>query len=121
MVTWHPRKELIIYINEKQIEKYGGFKGIRRNPNFLTDIIKEVRNSDGDIFHKASILLKRLITARIFEDGNHRTAYVAVKYFLKENGEDVYIENYLEGQKFLKMIHAYSIVEIAEWLKHGSH
>lgn len=70
--------------------------------------------------HKAAYLLRELVTAHIFNDGNHRTAYVTVKDFLQQNNANLHVHDYSDAGRFLKNIQAYNIDDIAEWIKHGS-
>ena len=47
-------------------------------------IIQQVKKTEG-IYRKGAILLKEIVTTRIFQDGHHRTAYIIVKTFLFKN------------------------------------
>jgi prophage maintenance system killer protein len=60
----------------------------------LEEIVDKVRNQEGDVYDKAVTLLSAIITSHPFASGVRRTAYVATKAFLLENGEvmDVFYE-----------------------------
>ena len=55
----------------------------------LEEIIEKVRNQEGDIYDKAVTLLSAIVTSHPFASGVRRTAYVATKAFLLENGEAI--------------------------------
>lgn len=118
-MTWYPREDLIVYIHDEQIRKYGGRMGFHRDPSLLSAILKETRKYEGDIYQKAAFLLKEIVTAHVFEDGQHRTAFVTVEMFLRQNGETLYYRDYREAQRFLKRVHEHTLGEIAAWLRHG--
>jgi len=118
-MVWYPREELIIYIHDEQIHAYGGRLGFHRDSSLLTRIIKATREYDGDIYQKAAFLLRELITAHVFEDGQHRTGFMVAAVFLRENGESLHCADYRQARSFLKSIRMYNVDQIAEWLRHG--
>ena len=118
-MVWYPREELIIYIHDEQVKEYGGRLGFHRDRSLLTLIINETRRCEGDIFHKAAFLLRKTILTHVFKDGQHRTGFVMVDMFLRENHRKMYHSDYLQARTFLKRIRTYSIQEIVEWLKYG--
>ena len=120
-VTWYPRRELIVYIHDEQIKKYGGRMGFHRDPSLLDMIVRETRKYEGDIYQKAAFLLSKIIYTHVFKDGQHRTAFATTEMFLRKNGARIYYRDYKEAQRFLKEIGQYKIDEIAEWLRHGRH
>lgn len=84
----------------------------------LSFIIESVRKHDGDLYDKATKLLKEIVKAHCFESGNRRTAILATEAFLKANGEELRIEF---NAKILIGIREgfYTDFEIKEWL-HGN-
>ena len=68
---------------------------------------------------KAAILLRDIITVRMYRDANHRTALLTCETFLNENGKELWTENSQTPYMFIKEILNYSIDEIAEWLENG--
>lgn len=79
-----------------------------------------VRDADGydDLYHRAAFLLRKLITAHLFEDGNKRTAWLTARKYLLENGEEP-AERDSDAGLVLRRIRRYDVAEIAEWLESG--
>lgn len=117
-MTWYPREELITYIHDQQIAKYGGRLGFHRDPSLLAKIISETKRRNGDTYSKAAFLLRTIITSHIFKDGQHRTAFVVTEMFLRENKQSIHC-NYQQARMFLKNIRSHNVEEIARWLRHG--
>lgn len=80
-----------------------------------------VRNAESydDLYHRAAFLLRKLITAHLFEDGNKRTAWVTVREYLSENGETPARRD-PDAARVLRRIRRYDVTEIAEWLESGT-
>jgi death-on-curing protein len=83
----------------------------------LREIISEADEYD-NLYMRAACLLRKLVTAHLFEDGNKRTAWATTEMYLEfnnaqpaERGEGV--------ARVLKRIRRYDVEEIAEWLKTG--
>ena len=110
---------MIEYIHDEQILKYGGRLGFHRDPSLLDEISALARGCEGDTYQKAAFLLRSLITAHVFKDGQHRTAFVVTSLFLRENGKEIRCNNYSQARTFLKDIRAHDLDEIARWLKYG--
>lgn len=100
------------------LKKYGGYPGFERGIQVLKYIIEDAKREKG-IYRKAAVILRRLITDRIFKDGNHRTAQVISQAFLEINGKKMKVQNPEEIIRFIKNIRHYDIDEIEEWLKNG--
>lgn len=116
--VWYPPDCFLCQIHDIVIEKYGGYPGYELGLTPYQHIVEQVREADG-IYRKGAILLKEIITTRIFQDGHHRTALVIVKTFLEKN-DAVFKEN--DEQKvvrFIKNIRRYTIEEIEGWLENG--
>jgi prophage maintenance system killer protein len=116
--TWYPNEELVQKIHETMLEKYGGWPGFERGMNVFQSIITEMKAARG-IYRKAAILLRGVVTGRIFKDGNHRTAQALTETFLEMNNAPMYIQDSKEIIRFIKNILYYNIDEIEAWLKHG--
>ena len=116
--VWYPPDLFLDQIHDIVIESYGGFPGYELGLEPYHHIIQQTRQVEG-IYCKAALLLRELITTRIFQDGHHRTAFVIVKTFLEKN-DAVFKEN--DEQKvirFIKNIRRYTVKEIEGWLEHG--
>ena len=85
-------------------------------------VLEQCKKENGDVYHKAAILLTGLVRAHGFASANRRTAMFAAKYFLAQNGEKFKIEDNPKQAKILLGIreHYYTIGEIAGWLKNGT-
>lgn len=118
-MVWYPRRELIEYIHDAQIHRYGGRLGFHRDPSLLDMIVAQTRRCEGGIYRKAAFLLRSLITAHVFRDGQHRTAFFVTVMFLEQNGESVHCDDYGQARTFLKGIRMYDNDQIARWLEFG--
>jgi len=88
----------------------------------LNEIVENCKNTKGDIFDKATVLLVEIIKKHAFASGNRRTAFIAMKYFLKLNGGKTKILDNPKNAKPMQGIREnyYSHNEIKEWIKNGS-
>lgn len=115
---WYPDEERVLRVHGIMLKKYGGYPGFERGIQVLKYIIEDAKREKG-IYRKAAVILRRLITDRIFKDGNHRTAQVISQAFLEINGKKMKVQNPEEIIRFIKNIRHYDIDEIEEWLKNG--
>jgi len=119
ILTWYPRGELIEYVHDEQIRKYGGRMGFHRDSKILDRIIAGTREYEGDICEKAAFLLRRLIVDHVFRDGQHRTAFVVAVDFLKKNNGSIYHGDYQKARSFFKEYRAYDVEQVARWIRYG--
>jgi death-on-curing family protein len=117
--VWYPPVEFLIYAHDIMIKRYGYWSGFEVGIEPYHHFIEEAKNAQGT-HRKAAILLKRIATSRIFQDGHHRTAFEVTKAFLEMNGEEFKEKNEQNIIKFIKDIRKYSIEDIESWLKNGS-
>lgn len=83
----------------------------------LRELLEEAENVDGT-YQRAAFLLRKLITAHVFRDGNKRTAWVTAREYLAENG----LRPAEAGDRIphvLRRIRRYDVDEIARWLETG--
>ena len=82
----------------------------------LDDIPTSVRETEGDVYDKATTLIIGLVRGHPFASGNRRTAFVATKLFLELNGEKMIVEH---DSKILQGIREgfYTTREVKSWLK----
>lgn len=87
----------------------------------ISAVLGACKESQGDIFDKAVILLKGLVQAHAFASGNRRTAFLAMKYFLVMNNQRLGVEDKPENAKVLLGVREnfYFDEEIKEWIKNG--
>ncbi|MBU4246172.1 MAG: type II toxin-antitoxin system death-on-curing family toxin [Nanoarchaeota archaeon] len=87
----------------------------------LADAVEGCRDLDGDIYDKATLILKRLIQGHPFASGNRRTAFIVAKDFLLTNGAKFAIQDNPEQARVMLGIREnyYADAEIKEWIKNG--
>ncbi|NVM01036.1 MAG: type II toxin-antitoxin system death-on-curing family toxin [Candidatus Helarchaeota archaeon] len=69
----------------------------------IDEILKSAKQHTGDIFEKASVLIKELVTAkpRPFVDGHKRVAWISAVRFLEINGYHFFDFSKLEDMDFI--------------------
>jgi death on curing protein len=87
----------------------------------LRKITQDCHTLKGDMHDKAVLLLREIIQQHPFASGNRRTAFLAMKEFLSENGLPMRIKNQQEEANVLQGVRErhYSDEELKEWIKHG--
>lgn len=83
----------------------------------LKRIVREADDQD-DLYNRAGFLLRKLITAHLFEDGNKRTGWTVAQIYLERNGETP-ARHGEHVERVLKRVRRYDVGEIAEWLESG--
>lgn len=83
----------------------------------LRRIVTEAADQD-DLYASAACLLRDLITAHVFEDGNKRTAWMVTRGYLDRNGVTP-PEHDVSAERVLRRIRRYEVDEIATWLAEG--
>jgi death-on-curing family protein len=116
--TWYPTKKLIIKIHKDMLEEFGGRPEFDRGINVFDAILEEVKKTRG-VYRKAAVLLRRMATGRIFDDGNHRTAFEVTFMFLQLNDAEMKVKDTKKIIRFIKDIWFYNIDEIEAWLRNG--
>lgn len=116
--VWYPDENFVIKAHEIMLKKYGGYPGFAIGIEAFKHILGEVKSTKG-IYRKAAILLRKLVTVRIFQNGQHRTAFEVTKTFLEMNDAKMKIQDKKEIIKFIKDIRYYDIDEIEAWLRDG--
>ena len=118
----YPSKESIIYVN-KMINLMSNMKAdtykLLRDEVFIDTIINKVKDTEGNVYDKAAVLLDNLVKTHGFASGNKRTAFVVTTYFLKKNGGKARFEDFDKIEKVLRNMRLYTIREITEWLRMG--
>jgi len=84
-------KENIIRLHKKIVETTGGEKGMLNEGilSFVLDLIRTEKlysENIGDLFTRAGILLRGIISGHPFVDGNKRAGFEATDIFLRMNG-----------------------------------
>ena len=86
--VWYPSEAFVENAHEIMIERYGGHTGFERGIQVYRFLIEEIKQIEGT-YLKAAMLLQGLAIRRIFQDGNHRTAYIVTKTFLEMNDGEI--------------------------------
>lgn len=84
----------------------------------LREILQEVRTYD-NVWMRAACLLRKVLTAHLFEDGNKRTAWVVTRQYLEEHGVRPAQLRKVPVSHVLRSIRGFDVEEIAEWLETG--
>lgn len=116
---WYPSEKFVVEAHMLMIEQFGGFTGFEVGLQPFKYLLEEMKKVK-DLYRKAALLLQGLVCCRIFQDGNHRTAYEVTKTFLEMNGVEMREKNLEKSIKFIKDVRCYDINEIEAWLKYGS-
>lgn len=82
--------EFVLEIHNRVLEKHGGLSGVRDNNGLLSAIGRPFQTFDGndlyeDVFQKSAALGESIIVNHPFLDGNKRTGYVLMEYYLRIN------------------------------------
>ena len=87
----------------------------------LSSVINQMENKEGDVYDKATVLLKGLIQGHPFASGNRRTAFIVTKDFILKNKGRFGIADNVSDARVMQGIREnyYSASEIKEWLKNG--
>ncbi len=116
--VWYPDGELVILAHEIMLKEYGGHPGFDLGIEVFGHILEEMKNAK-DVYRKAAILLRKLVTVRIFQNGHHRTGYEVTKTFLEMNGLRMKTQDTQKIIGFIKDLLHYEIEEIAVWIRDG--
>jgi len=117
----YPRPREIIATHEEIEEAYDmKYIGARvASPKLeLRRLLREGGDYD-DVYMRAGFLLRKLVTAHLFEDGNKRTAWVTTRDFLRDHDAEP-AESDVDVPTVLRRIRRYDVDEVAEWLRTGA-
>lgn len=115
---WYPDEKFVEKTHDLMLKKYGGHPGFNVGIEVYKHILDEIKTAKG-IYHKAAILLRKLATIQIFQNGHHRTAFEVTKTFLEMNDAKIKTQNKKEIIRFIKYILYYNIDEIEAWIRNG--
>ncbi len=119
----YPTKENIIHLHKKIIETTGGEKGTLNEGilSFVLDLIRTEKlysENIGDLFTRAGLLLRGIISGHPFVDGNKRAGFEATDIFLRMNGYYLEVDTD-EGLEFTLSIakNELDLDSIMEWIR----
>jgi death-on-curing protein len=81
------------------------------------EIVADAAEHD-DYWFRAAFLLRKVLTAHLFEDGNKRTAWVTMREYLARNNAEP-AERGEDAERVLRRIRRYDVDELAVWLETG--
>jgi death-on-curing family protein len=116
---WYPDDAFVILTHEEILKKYGGYPGFERGIEPFSLVLAEVKADRGSVYRKAAILIQRMVNVRIFQDGNHRTAFEVTDTFLRMNGEQIKIPDKQKVIRLIKSVKQYNVEQIEGWLESG--
>lgn len=115
-----PTSEDVLAVHEEIEEefnmKYTGTRGAA--PELKLKRIIEHADERGDRYARAASLLRNIITAHVFEDGNKRTAWAVTNAYLERKGATPAATG-MSAERVLKRIRRFEVDEIADWLETG--
>lgn len=115
----YPTIDELIELNKRVLREIKVKKADRHrvlSRSALDNLLRMVREEEGDIYEKAVTLLTGLVRTHHFASGNRRTAYLAAKGFLEMNGEKTAV---VHDPRVLQGIREefYTRDEIKRWLQ----
>lgn len=119
---WHwIRLDVLRAIHDKQIAQHGGLTGVR-DAGLIESALAHPKNL-GHYGHPDAAALAAAYAFQIarnhgFNDGNKRTAWVAARLFLLDNGYTLKFDGF-EAVRVMESVAANSITEedLAEWFR----
>lgn len=84
-----------------------------------SEIVRETRDNHFDPYDRAGYLLRRLITAHLFEDANKRTSWGTIIDYLDRHGLEPAKTDKDDVEPVLNAIRSFSVEELSEWLETG--
>ena len=121
---WYPKIMDIKENNQRVLGIYQASKADRHKMTGsynLPPVLKEVKSNKGDVYEKASILLRGINKAHAFSSANKRTAYFTANEFIARN-EGFLIAKKRDNQREISVkVREGRIAdkEIANWLKYA--
>lgn len=104
-------------IEETYDLKYRGVMKAAPRLKIRNRVLAEAEAYD-DTYHRAAVLLHNLISIRVFEDGNKRTAWTATIDYLDRNGIDPDLPTE-DVVRVVRRTGLFSVDELATWLETG--
>jgi len=123
VMTWYPSVDDVIYANFTVLalgEDKHPHKLLRSRRSIQAVIDRLVQTERLGVKYQAAQLMKELVNLHAFAGGNHRTAFVAVCLFLRQNGAQMRVERFSDAYDFIRDVETKSIEEIQEWIEHGN-
>ena len=118
----YPTRHSVIFTNEiiciMSNRKADQHKLIKPD-SFIEAVIEKSKESTGDVYDKAAILLFNLVVNHGFASGNKRTGFIITIRFINQNKGKTRIRNFDKAERILRNIRKFNIEELAVWLRTG--
>jgi len=121
-MTWYPSVEDIIDANITVLDI-----SVNKHPHKLLvapqaiqsviDRVIEVEKKG--LMCQAAYLMKGLVNLHAFAGGNHRTAYLVAKMFLRRNGKRLTVDRLDTAYLFISQIETKTVEQVQDWIEHG--
>ena len=120
----YPTVDKIVEYNELALHFLKAKKGDKAevlSHSKIKRAIDDCISAPGEVYDKATALLRGLIQAHAFASGNRRTAFIVTKDFLLSNGAKMGVADDPSHAGVLRGIRErfYTDEEIKEWIQHG--
>lgn len=118
----YPTKETVIFINDivnAMSNRKADQPQLLKPDSFIDIVIDDTRNAQGDVYDKAAVLMRGLITSHGFASGNKRTGFITTLTFLKENNARIRVRNFNKAERIIRNIREFSTTDLAVWLRIG--
>jgi len=116
-----PDTDLIIEHHEEIVDDYdlthAGMRVAAPRLEFK-ELLKEIDEYEG-AYQRAAALLRKIITAHYFEDGNKRTGWLTTRQYLDDHDLAPAEREADRVEHVTKSIRVFDVDEIARWLEHG--
>ena len=121
-MTWYPSVEDVIDANITVLDISAD-----KHPHKLLVIPQAIQSvidrmieiENKGLTCQAAYLMKELANLHAFDGGNHRTAYLVAKMFLRRNDKRLTVDRLDSAYLFISHIETKTIEQVQDWIKHG--
>ena len=118
----YPTKHSVIFTNQviciMSNRKADQHKLIKPD-SFIDAVLNATKETTGDVYDKAAVLLSKLVITHGFASGNKRTGFIITIHFITQNSGKTMIKNFNKAERILRNIRKFDTEEIAVWLRKG--
>ena len=121
-MTWYPSVEDVIDANITVLDISAD-----KHPHKLLVIPQAIQSvidrmieiENKGLTCQAAYLMKELANLHAFDGGNHRTAYLVAKMFLRQNDKRFTVDRLDSAYLFISHIETKTIEQVQDWIEHG--
>ena len=121
-MTWYPSVEDVIDANITVLDI-----SANKHPHKLLVIPQAIQSvidrmieiENKGLTCQAAYLMKELANLHAFDGGNHRTAYLVAKMFLRRNDKRLTVDRLDSAYLFISHIETKTIEQVQDWIEHG--